>query len=317
MKNLILLVLLFTGLTCHAQKTQLIIDADTGNEMDDLYAITRAFNKNEIELTGLISEHFNNPQLITDSMWHSYPTKNINTVKLSQMENVRLLTETNRLYIPHPQGSEKMVGFAWGFNHGMPVQQSAGIDFILTEAKKASPENKLNIVCLGPATNVAGAILTEPEIAKNIHLYMLSMKYDPETEIWNKNEFNARNDLNALDIVLDCTDLELSVISGQVSGQLIFQRKDTQKQLAKYDTKISKNLSSRWDFVNAGENWIMWDIALIEAIIHPEFATIKRVNTPAENVQRTINVIADIDEEKMKADFWKSYQQIMIENLHQ
>ena len=296
---------------CQAQKVKLIIDADTGNEMDDLYAITRAFDSDEFELLGLISAHFNNPQLVTDSMWHGYSTKNMNTVKLSQKENERLLSEVNRLQIPHPQGCEKMVGFAWGFNHGMPVPQSAGIDFIVSEAKKASPGNKLKIACLGPVTNVAGAILTEPEIAENIHLYILSMKYDPQTHIWNKNEFNARNDLNALDIVLDCTDLELSVISGQVSGQLIFERKKTQARLSEYNNKISRNLSDRWDFVNAGERWIMWDLALIESIIHPELTKTEMVLTPPENVQRKVEAYTDIDEEKMEADFWESYQRLM------
>ena len=299
-----------------AQKVKLIIDADTGNEMDDMYAITRAFDAKDAELLGLISAQFNNPQMLTDSMWHGYSTKNINTVKLSQKENERLLLEANQSQIPHPRGCEKMVGFAWGFNHGMPVPHSAGIDFIVSEAKKASPENKLKIACLGPVTNVAGAILTEPEIAKNIHLYILSMKYDPATGIWNKNEFNARNDLNALDIVLDCTDLELSVISGQVSGQMIFERKKTQARLSEFNNKISQNLSERWEFVNAGERWIMWDLALIESIIHPELAKTEMVLTPPENVQRKVEVYTDIDEEKMEADFWKSYKRLMQENLH-
>jgi inosine-uridine nucleoside N-ribohydrolase len=204
-----------------------------------------------------------------------------------------------------------MVGFAWGFNHGMPVPNSAGIDFILSEAKNASPENKITIACLGPVTNVAGAILTEPAIAKNIRLYILSMKYDPATGTWNKNEFNARNDLNALDIILDCDDLELLVISGQVSGQLVFQRKETRGLLAKYNTKISQNLSDRWDAVAAGETWIMWDLALIESIIHPELATLEKATTPPENVQRPIYVFTDIDEDKMKADFWNSYERLM------
>ncbi|MBN1986122.1 MAG: nucleoside hydrolase [Prolixibacteraceae bacterium] len=307
------LLLILLTVFCQAQKVQLIIDADTGNEMDDLYAITRAFNQQDVELLGLISAHFNNPQLVTDSMWHSYSTQNINTVVLSQKENVRLLKETKRLHIPHPQGCEKMVGFAWGFNHGMPVPQSDGIDFILAEAGKASPENKINIACLGPVTNVAGAILAKPEIAKNIRLYILSMRYDPATGIWNKNEFNARNDLNALDIVLDCTDLELHVISAQVSGQLVFNRKETQEQLAKYNHKISENLSSRWDFVNAGERWIMWDLALIESIIHPEFTKTEMVAAPPENVARKIKVYTNIDEKKMEADFWESYKNLLNE----
>ncbi len=311
MKYLILgLAILFT-IGVQAQKIKLIIDADTGNEMDDMYAIVRAFDSQEVELQGLVSAHFNNPQLLTDSIWKIYPTKNINTVAISQMENERLLTETNRLGVPHPQGCNKMVGFAWGFNHRMTVSRSEGVDFIIEQARKASPENKINIACLGPVTNVAAVILTEPSVAKNIRLYMLGMRYDPVAKIWNKNEFNARNDLNALDIVLDCKDLELIVMSSQVSGQMIFERKESQSNLASHTKQISQTLSERWDAVNAGEKWIMWDLALIEAILHPELAAREKAITPPENVQRPISVYTNIDVEKMKADFWASYQRLM------
>lgn len=316
-KIIFILFLLLVGVqNVEAQKVKLIVDADTGNEMDDMYAITRVFDTQDAELLGLISAQFNNPQLITDSMWYCYPTKNINTVQISQMENERLLQDCKRLQIPHPSGSEKMVGFPWGFNHHMSVARSAGVDFIISEAKKASPENKLTVACLGPATDVAAAILTEPDIARNIQLYLLSMRYDPATGIWNKNEFNARNDLNALDIVLNCSDLELVVISAQVSGQLIFNREDTQNRLAAYPAEISKYLSARWDVVHAGKNWIMWDLALIEAILHPELATLEESTTPPENTRRSIHVFTHIDVEKMKADFWKSYKRLMQENLH-
>jgi purine nucleosidase len=307
----VLFLFLMVGQNLKAQKVKLIIDADTGNEMDDLYAITRTFDSQDAELLGLISAHFNNPQLVTDSMWNSYPTKNINTVRLSQMENERLLHECNHMQIPHPQGCEKMVGFPWGFNHGMSVSTSAGVDFIISKAKKASPENKLIIACLGPVTNVAAAILTDSTMAKNIRLYILSMRYNPATGIWNKNEFNARNDLNALDIILNCTGLELIIMSSQVSGKLIFKRKETQSRLAGYPAEISKNLSARWDVVRAGETWIMWDLALIESILHPELATLGKATTPPENVQRSIHVFTDINVVKIKADFWKSYQRLM------
>jgi inosine-uridine nucleoside N-ribohydrolase len=227
------------------------------------------------------------------------------------MENEQLLKNAGREKIPHPKGCEKMVGFSWGYYAGAQIPISDGVDFILKEAKKATPENKLNIACLGAATNIAAAILLQPEIAKNIRLYILSMRFDPETKIWDKNEFNARNDLNAVDIILNQKDLELFVISAQVSGKLVFQRKETQEKLASYNNELSRNLSTRWDKVKAGETWIMWDLALIESILNPELATIEKTNTPPENVQRQINVFTDIQVEKMKTDFWNNYEILM------
>ena len=103
----------------------------------------------------------------------------------------------------------------------------------------------------------------------------------------------------------------MKVDPGCFSGQLIFERKNSQDQLSRYNNEISQNLSDRWDFVNAGERWIMWDLALIESIIHPEFAKTEMVLTPPENVQRKIQVYIDIDEEKMEAAFWESYSNLM------
>lgn len=309
--GLILLVLLFTSTTLFAQPIKIILDADTGNEMDDLYAIVRCFDTNDIELTGLISAHFNNVQLLTDSVWNSYSTKNINSLQLSQTENELLLEQCQMTHIPHPAGCEKMVGFAWGYYPGAQVPTSEGVDFIIEKAKKASPDNKINVVTLGAVTNVAAAILQSPDIAKNIRLYALNMKFNLKKKAWNKNSFNARNDVNGLDVILNNKALELWIIPGNVSRNLTFNRKETQEILAGFNNDVSKNLSTRWDKVNAGKSWIMWDVALIEAIIHPEFARVEKVMTPPENTQREIYMYSSIDADKMRLDFWNSYESLM------
>ncbi len=307
MKILSTIVIIYISLTTvFAQKTDIIVDADTGNEMDDLYAIVQAILDEKLNVKAVISAHFNNTQLLTDSLWHIYPTKNINTVQISQDENEKLLKSLERTEIPHPIGCDRIVGYAWGYYKGAPIPQSPGVNYIIQQAKKASKSNKLNIVCLGAVTNVAAAILLDSTIASNIKLYMLSMKYNDKRKVWNKNSFNARNDINALDIILNCKDLELYVIPGEVSRNLVFERKLTIEKLSKTDHPVCEILAKRWDEVNANKTWIMWDLALIEAIANPQFATIKQTQSPPENTQRIINVYTDIDVEKMKADFWET-----------
>ena len=312
MKNILILTTTFFAITtCSAQKVKLILDADTGNEMDDLYAIIRTFDSDNFELIGLISAQFNNVQLVTDSAWNQHPTKNINSLQLSQIENERLINECKMQHIPHPAGCEKMVGYAWGYYPGAQIPTSNGTDFIIEQAKKASPKNKVNIICTGAVTNVAAAILTDSSIAKNIKLYILAMKYDPDKKVWNKNEFNARNDLNGLDVILDCTDLELLVMNTTTAGKLVFEREETKTRITKYNNDVGRNLLDQWAFRKTTKTWVMWDVALVEAIIHPEFATIEKGTTPPENVQREIRIYTDIDTDKMKADFWESYDRVM------
>jgi inosine-uridine nucleoside N-ribohydrolase len=291
-------------------QNEFILDADTGNEMDDLYAIVRCLIDNEVKLTALTSAHFNNTQLLTDSLWHIYPTAGINTVKISQDINEDLLKDLDREEVPHPVGADRILGYAWGFYEGAPIPESPAIELIVEEALNHSPEDKLNIICLGAVTNVASAILQEPKIADNIRLYALTMKYNEEYDAWNKNSFNARNDINALDQVLSNERLELFVIPGNVSRTLTFNRQETLDKLSRWDHPAVETLAERWDEVNAGDSWIMWDLALVEAAIHPYMATIERIPAPPENGGREIFVYTDIDEEAIRDKFWeimKSY----------
>nr|WKN35118.1 nucleoside hydrolase [Tunicatimonas sp. TK19036] len=304
------LLSLYLLLRFHASaQTPIILDADTGNEMDDLYAIVSAILSDSLEVKALTSAHFNNPQLLTDSMWNNYPTENINTVQLSQDENLKLLSSLNQTSIPHPLGANRMVGYAWGYYPGAPIPHSAATDYMIDQAQKASPKDKLTIVSLGAATNVAAAILTDTTIARNIRLYMLSMQYDLEKKAWNKNEFNVRNDLNALDLVLNHPELEVYIIPASIAGQLVFQRTSTIEKLRAIDTETTRILARRWDEVHAGDNWNMWDLALIEAIINPELATLEEGSTPPENTPRTINIYTHINAPKMEAAFWERLSQ--------
>ncbi|MDO8928994.1 MAG: nucleoside hydrolase, partial [Bacteroidota bacterium] len=78
MKTIILLIISsFFVQSCFAQKQKVWLDADTGNEMDDLYAIVRLVKDPKVELVGLSSAHFNNPDLLVFEKWNAYDTKGL------------------------------------------------------------------------------------------------------------------------------------------------------------------------------------------------------------------------------------------------
>lgn len=56
----------------YGQKQKVWLDADTGNEIDDLYAIVRLVKETSIDLTGLSSAHFNNADLNVFEKWNGY-----------------------------------------------------------------------------------------------------------------------------------------------------------------------------------------------------------------------------------------------------
>ncbi|MDZ7721274.1 MAG: nucleoside hydrolase [candidate division KSB1 bacterium] len=309
MNNLMYVFLMYLLFFCTAPvsgRVSAIIDADTGNEMDDLYAVAHAVVHDSFKVIGLTSAHFNNPQLVTDEMWHIYPTRDINTLEISQELNEKLLSILNRNSIPHPRGCGKMVGYAWGYYPGAQIPNSDAVRFIIEQAKQHSPEHKLNILCLGAVTNVAAAVLRDSSIVPSIRLYALTMKYDVERHVWNKNSFNANNDRNGLDVVLNTRGLELVIMPGNVSRELVFERERTLKKLGLIDVSVTEIFKRRWDEVSAGESWIMWDLALIEAVLHPELAVLETRTTPPENTPRPVSVYLDIDETKMKQSFWRT-----------
>ncbi len=271
--------------------TEVIIDSDAGNEMDDLFALARALSAEDLKVTG-----------ISSVQWGFHEDAGDSSLRVSQRLIEQLLHLMEKTSVPHPRGADKKL---WFF--GVPVAKpSEAAQFILTRGREASGRKKLNVVCLGALTNIASAIIIDTTIAENIRLYCLSMNYNPKGKIWNKNEFNAKNDLDALDYCLNRGDLEMHIMPASTASKLKFNYEETY-QLMKADTGVWKFLINRWDnkFPNNKE-WTMWDVALIEALIDPDFARREQVLAPPENKQRPIGVYTYINSTLMEADYWSS-----------
>jgi purine nucleosidase len=128
-------------------KTRIIIDADTANELDDLFAITRALIAPEFIIEGLTSTHWRGQNSVEKS-------QHLNEKILEKME----LSEI----IPHPQGAA----------HAMPDNQtpvdSPAARHIIARAHAGGMDNKLLVVALGTATNLASALLLDPTIKDKV-----------------------------------------------------------------------------------------------------------------------------------------------------
>lgn len=112
-------ILTILMLTCFSaiisgQRNPVWLDADTGNEMDDLYAIARLVKEPYLKIAGISSAHFNNPDLLVFEKWNAYETSGLNTVAESQRLNEEILKALGRTDIPHPLGADRQVGRAWG-----------------------------------------------------------------------------------------------------------------------------------------------------------------------------------------------------------
>ena len=66
-----------------------------------------------------------------------------------------------------------------------------------------------------------------------------------------------------------------------------------------------------WEKTNPEKRkWIMWDVATIETLAHPNLAIKKKVITPYGILQRTINVNTSIDAQERTQDYWKAIKEL-------
>ncbi|MDX2267564.1 MAG: nucleoside hydrolase, partial [Bryobacter sp.] len=271
-------------------QTRVWLDADTANEIDDLYAITRVLQAKEVELVALSS-----------AQWKSSPAAEGNTLEQSQALNEALLGVAGRGELPHPRGSMVPL-YWWGQDR---AAYSGAAYHLMLEARKASPEKKLTVVALGALTNVATALLMDPAIAPRMRLYWLGARV--KQGVWDKSEFNALNDIAALNIVLDAEPLELLVMPANVAEALTFDYERTMRELGRQG-RWGELLAARWKQHAPGAGrWVMWDLAAVDWLLHPEWVKSEEQSTPPENRARKVRVATGIEAAKMRDDFWASW----------
>jgi len=269
----------------------LLLDADSANEIDDLYAIAYLLKLKDVDLVGITSAQWFHLYSGDSTMWKSH--------KLNQ-ELVALAGKTQEL--PVVPGADRIMGDPWG---GYAPRKSPATDFIIAESHKLAAGQKLDVMCIGASTNLASALALDSTLHERIRVWMLGFKYDVEKGIWDKDEFNIRRDLNAANYLLNHQGLELHVMPISVARQYTWPKGETYPRLDK-SGEVGTYLKQKWeerfgDF----DSWVMWDVALLQAYLEPSQGAEQMVLTPPENVQRKVWMYTDIKKEAMLQDYWE------------
>lgn len=281
-------------------RLKLIIDADTANEVDDLFAIVRAIAEPSINLIG-----------ITSAQFHTSPLASDTSVLESQAMNHDIIRLMNRPHIPLPIGSNYAMSAP-----NLPARSQAS-QFIIEQAQQLNDTEALHVAILGSCTNVASAIIQEPSIIPKLAIHYIGFWHDVETNTYDKKEFNSGNDTIAVDVLLDTEGLDFNVMTATTCQHLVFDKNEVDLYLADKND-LSNYMINRWETFDRWwtkedpkkEQWIMWDLAIIQALIHPHLAVKETFTTPPENTKRYIEAYTYIEVEAMKADFWKTISEI-------
>ena len=186
-KKILFFLVIFGSISLHAQQKKVIIDADTGNEVDDLYAIVRGLVEPTWDVVGLNSTqwqitHWN----IDKTMENSYRLNTVLVSYLGMNDEVKV-----------NKGAEQRL-FDWGEKH----QPSTSALEIIKHAHSMPEGEKLYVIALGALTNVASAILMDETISDKIALYWLGTKYNFEEGYLTKMDFNCMMDMQAVDVLM-------------------------------------------------------------------------------------------------------------------
>ena len=161
------------------KKVRVIVNTDANNEVDDQFAIVQAVLSESFDLKGLIAAHFD-PAKSLRSEEESYEEIH-KVLDLMKLENeIRVLHGAK---VPMVQ-------------EDIPVD-SEGARFIIEEAMKED-DRPLYIAFLGAITDMAAAILLEPEIVnRNITVIWIGGGNWPT----GGSEYNLHNDIIAANVV--------------------------------------------------------------------------------------------------------------------
>lgn len=275
----------------------MLLDSDTANEIDDLYAIVRTLLEPRFDLRGLSS-----------AQW-AHHLSGPDTVLRSQRINEDILRLMDRQDLPATLGSEMIVGKPWGGDDPRPSAASA---LMIREARAMPAGQRLAVVSIGASTNVASAIRLAPDIVPKIRCFLMGGRYDPTKKVWNKDEFNFRRDLNAINLLFNTAGLDLHIMTATTSRIYQFEQEETLRRLQGKGA-IWDYLAARWlSHSPNAKRWVMWDLALIEAMAQPQLASEEIVAGPPENGGRPVHVYTAIDHQAMLADWWAVVERAQI-----
>jgi inosine-uridine nucleoside N-ribohydrolase len=281
-------------------KEPLILSTDVGNEIDDQWAIVYMMTNPAFDVQGIVSAHA--PSFPYPSAHATYE------VLVDEIEHRLKMAN-------HPPLFE---GSSLALADTRTPRPNSGVDFIVKTSRNYSRANRLTVLTIGAATDLASAILEDPSIVDRIRVVAMGFRNLQEAG----KEYNVQNDPRAWQVILDskapvtigCGDvckkyLSLNfeqaralISSHGAIGAWLWQ--EYQAWCLQHVEPIGKNDSSK--------SWVIWDIIVLaheekmtteERIPRPGLAD-DLLFTPAKT-NGTIVWIATVDSQALWTDFLK------------
>lgn len=251
-------------------KIRMVLDTDTYNEIDDQFAVVYALlSPDKLDVEAIYAAPYLNDRSTSpaDGMQKSYE------------EILRLLDKLGK----SPDNFVYKGSDAFLQSLDQPIRSDAAQD--LVERAMASTE-PLYVLAVGAPTNVASAILMEPEIVNKIVVVWLGGKGLQ----WRRaSEFNLQQDMLSSQILFNSGVPLIQLPTQPVTSHLLTTVPEIEKHLqgqgaiGDYLVEIFK------DYHEEHYAWskVIWDISAVAYVINPNWFETELLHTPILTDQQT------------------------------
>jgi inosine-uridine nucleoside N-ribohydrolase len=237
--------------TPEKKKVRVIINSDAKNEADDQYAIVHALLTPLFDIKGIIGAHYGQPGSADESVKECHKV-----LELMDIDNVNVFR-----------------GAGASIKSKTEFEISEGSELIVREAMRENPL-PLFVVFLGPITDLACALLSNPDIESKLTAIWIGGGKYPDGGF----EYNLYNDIVAANIVME-SNVDLWQVPSNVYSQMLVSLSELEDRVYPYG-KIGEYLFTQLDEFNmsrenqpiwpVGEVWSLGDSPAIGLILHSQ-----------------------------------------------
>ncbi|KAF3654677.1 putative uridine nucleosidase 2 [Capsicum annuum] len=216
---------------------KIVIDTDPG--IDDAMAIFVALQSPEVEVIGLTTIYGNvYTTLATRNALHLLEIVGRTDIPVAEGSHVTITKGTKLRIADFVHGADGLGNQNFPAPNGKPIEQNAA-GFLVQQA--SLHPGKVTVVALGPLTNVALAIQSDPAFVKNIgQIVVLGGAFSVNGNVNPAAEANIFGDPDAADVVFT-SGADVLAVGINVTHQVVLTDSD-RDQLAKSNGKFAKYL---------------------------------------------------------------------------
>lgn len=239
-------------------KIDVVLDTDAYNEIDDQFAIGYMLrNTQKFNIKGICAAPFLNGKstCASDGMEKSY----------NEIRKLLSLAEMSHLENSVFKGSEEFL------KDEKTAVRSEAADFMAALADDYSPEKPLYIVAIGAITNVASALLKNPNMTENCVVVWLGGHgvHMPLAA----SEFNMKQDIAAARVVFGCGIPLVQLPCGGVVDHFLTSKYELEHWLKGKNALcdyLYNNTVQEADSYAAGKPWtrVIWDVTAVAWLLN-------------------------------------------------